>query len=91
MLGWDIETYAKRAEAFGWKAVVVQDGHDFDQILAAFEKMHTLQTTTPAKPFFILARTIKGKGVSFMENKIEWHGVAPKPEQCEQAIQELNT
>jgi transketolase len=85
-----LEPLADKWRAFGWNVVEI-DGHDFDQILAAFEKMHTLQTTTPAKPFFILARTIKGKGVSFMENKIEWHGVAPKPEQCEQAIQELNT
>ena len=74
----------KKFEAFGWHVIVI-DGHDYDQINKAFEEAKTVK----GKPTMILAHTIKGKGVSFMEDKANWHGVAPKPEECELALKEL--
>jgi transketolase len=70
--------------AFGWHVLEI-DGHDMRQILAAFaEARHTR-----GQPTAIIARTVKGKGVSFMENEVDWHGVAPKGEQIAQALEEL--
>ena len=65
--------------------VISVDGHDFQQLLDAFEKAKGVQ----GKPTAIIARTVKGKGVSFMENNPEWHGKAPTPEQAEQALAEI--
>ncbi len=75
----------KKFEAFNWHVITI-DGHDFSQIEAALNEA----TTTNGKPTAIIANTIKGKGVSFMENKVNWHGVAPNDEQAEQALAELN-
>lgn len=61
------------------------DGHDFDAIRSAFAKARE----NKGKPTVIIAKTIKGKGVSFMENKVNWHGVAPKDQDKEQALKEL--
>jgi transketolase len=61
------------------------DGHDLDQILEADAKARE----TKGRPTLVVANTVKGKGVSFMEGKVDWHGVAPKPEQVEQALAEL--
>ncbi|MCR5010584.1 MAG: transketolase [Clostridia bacterium] len=71
-----------KMEAFGF-AVDVIDGHDFDQILTALDKF------TEGKPHCIIANTVKGKGVSFMENAVGWHGKAPNAEQLEQARKDL--
>ena len=70
--------------AFGWDVQII-DGHDFDQIAAAVEKAKTVK----GKPQLILAKTVKGKGVSFMENEAGWHGKAPSEEQAKQAVEEL--
>ena len=61
------------------------DGHNFDELIAALDKFETVK----GKPFVILANTIKGKGVSFMEGKNQWHGKAPNDEQLEAALSEL--
>ena len=74
----------KKFEAFNWHTITI-DGHDFDQIEAALKEAATID-----KPVAIIAKTIKGKGVSFMENQCGWHGVAPNDEQYEQAMSELN-
>ncbi len=74
----------KKLEAFGFH-VIVADGHDFDEIEKAFEKAKTVK----GKPTAIIFKTIKGKGVSFMENRVEWHGVAPNDEQYERAVAEI--
>lgn len=74
---------ADKIKAFGWNVVEI-DGHDMNQILDALE-----QSKTSDKPFAIIAHTVKGKGVSFMENNAGWHGKAPNDEQFEQALQEL--
>ena len=71
--------------AFGMDVVEVSDGNDYDQILAALNKPHT-----PGKPKLIRMKTIKGKGVSFMENQVGWHGKAPNEEQRAKALSELD-
>ena len=78
------EPLDKKMEAFNWNVIKI-DGHDFEAIAAAFDaaKAHKGQ------PTMILAKTTKGKGVSFMENKASWHGVAPNDEQYAQAHAEL--
>lgn len=70
--------------AFGWNVITI-DGHDFDQIFAALD----MAKDTVGKPTMIIAKTVKGKGVSFMENQASWHGSAPSEEQLEQALLEL--
>ncbi|RKZ01490.1 MAG: transketolase [Candidatus Hydrothermota bacterium] len=72
--------------AFKWATRSI-DGHDFDQILDAFEWAKSVK----GQPALIVANTIKGKGVSFMENKVEWHGKAPTWEQFEMALKELES
>ncbi len=79
-----IEPIADKWAAFGWHVIPV-DGHDLDALIAAFEEAKNVK----GKPTFILADTVKGKGVSFMEGKVDWHGTAPTAEQAEQAIREL--
>lgn len=74
----------KKFEAFNWRVIVI-DGHDFDAIEAALAEA----ATETEKPVAIIAKTVKGKGVSFMENKVSWHGSAPNEEQYEQAMAEL--
>lgn len=74
----------KKFEAFGWNVITI-DGHNFEEILSALEKAKN----TKGMPTCIVAKTIKGKGVSFMENQAGWHGAAPSKEQCAQALSEL--
>ena len=74
----------KKFEAFNWHVITI-DGHDFEQIEAALKEAGTVD-----KPVAIIAKTVKGKGVSYMENAVNWHGAAPNDELYEQAIQELN-
>ena len=74
----------KKFEAFGFHVISI-DGHDFDQIEAALNEAKA----TKGKPTAIIARTVKGKGVSFMENQVGWHGSAPNDEQYEKAVAEI--
>jgi len=74
----------KKFEAFNFH-VINTDAHDFDALSAAFKEAKTVK----GKPTAIIARSIKGKGVSFMENQASWHGVAPNDEQYAQAMEEL--
>ncbi len=74
----------KKSEAFNFHVIQI-DGHDFDQIAAAFKEAKE----TKGQPTAIIAKTVKGKNVSFMENKASWHGVAPNDEQYAQALAEL--
>ena len=71
--------------AFGWNVIVI-DAHNYDAILEAIEEAKA----TKGKPTMILAKSVKGKGVSFMENSPAWHGAAPNQEQFDQAIAELD-
>ncbi len=70
--------------AFGWNVIEI-DGHDFAQIFDSLDKAETVK----GKPTMIIANTIKGKGISFIENKAGWHGIAPKPDELECALKEL--
>lgn len=74
----------KKFEAFKWHTITI-DGNDFDQIEAALKEAETVD-----KPVAIIAKTVKGKGVSYMENAVNWHGTAPNDELYEQAMKELN-
>ena len=81
----DMETYRVRWSAFGWHVISI-DGHDLSQIVDAYQKARTIK----GQPTAILARTLKGKGVSFTENLPNWHGKPLSKEQMEKAIEELN-
>jgi len=83
-LGWDTRTYAERARAFGWHAIEI-DGHDLREIDNAF----ATAVTTDDRPVAIVARTLKGKGVSFVEDINGWHGKAIPKEDEQKAIDEL--
>lgn len=61
------------------------NGHDYDEIINAIAKAKEVK----GKPTAIICNTVKGKGVSFMENQAGWHGTAPNKEQCEQALKEI--
>lgn len=74
----------KKFEAFGWNTLII-DGHNYDEILEAIEKAKN----TKGQPTVIVCKTVKGKGVSFMENQAGWHGTAPSVEQRDQAIKEI--
>ncbi|MYG00649.1 transketolase [Candidatus Poribacteria bacterium] len=85
MYAFDIDTYCQRFEAFGWQTIGI-DGHDFNEILPALEKAKA----STDKPTMIVAKTYKGKGVSFLENEDNWHGKAvEKGEQLDKALEEL--
>ena len=79
-----VEPLDKKWEAFGWNVIKI-DGHNFEEILSALEKAKECKD----KPTMILAKTVKGKGVSFMENVCGFHGVAPTAEELEKALAEL--
>jgi transketolase len=87
--GWKINHYAKKAEAFDWEAIVVKDGHDLKEIYKAFNKISSEKIAFASKPIMIIAKTIKGKGVSFLENKNGWHGKALDKEELRLALKEL--
>ncbi|KNZ70130.1 transketolase [Thermincola ferriacetica] len=78
------EPVADKWQAFGWHVVVI-DGHDFKQIISALQEARRVK----GKPAMIIANTVKGKGISFMENEVGWHGSAPDAEQVQQALAEL--
>ena len=80
----DPTPHDKKLEAFGFHVIAI-DGHDFNAIEAAFEEAKTVK----GKPTAIIAKTIKGKGVSYMENQVGWHGSAPNDEQYAQAVAEI--
>ncbi len=81
----DLETYRVRWSAFGWHVIAV-DGHDLPQVLAAYKEARA----TKGRPTIILARTLKGKGVSFTEGLPNWHGKPLSKEQMEKAFAELD-
>lgn len=80
----DIEPIGDKFKSFGWHIVNI-DGHSFDEIFKAIEEAKN----TKGKPTMIIAKTIKGKGVSFMEDEAGWHGKAPSQEETKIALEEL--
>jgi transketolase len=79
-----IEPVADKWRAFGWHVMEI-DGHNMTEIVEALEDAKTFK----GMPTVIIARTIKGKGVSFMENVVDWHGKAPCREEAEEALEEI--
>lgn len=75
----------KKFEAFGWNVLTI-NGHDYDEIKNALKTARA----TKGKPTAVIMKTVKGKGVSYMENSVKWHGVAPNEEEYEKAISELD-
>ncbi|WMJ80502.1 transketolase [Clostridium sp. MB40-C1] len=75
---------SEKFRAFGWH-VIDADGHDFEALINAIEEAKN----TKGKPTMVVCKTIKGKGVSYMENEVGWHGSTPSKEQCEEALKEL--
>lgn len=84
MYGHDLSAYAKRVSSFGWETLLV-DGHSITDIMSAYKKVLMVKD----RPVMIIARTIKGKGVSFIEDKDGWHGKALDREELAMALQEL--
>jgi len=87
--GWNrdvmnLDPFNKKWQAFGWHVIEV-DGHDLNQLVNAFEQAKSIK----AQPTVIIAHTTKGKGVSFMENNLDFHGKAPNAAQVEMALKEL--
>ncbi len=80
----DVEPLDEKYASFGWE-VIRTDGHDMQQVVEAFEKARAVE----GKPVVILAETVKGKGVSFMEHQLGWHGKAPSREELDAALKEL--
>jgi transketolase len=80
----NLEPIAAKWQAFGWNVLEI-DGHNMKEILAAFDQAKTVK----GKPTIIIAHTIKGKGVSFMEGVVDFHGRAPTKEEAEKALEEL--
>jgi len=72
-------------KSFGWE-VIETDGHDVEKLMDSYDKAAGIK----GKPQVIVAHTVKGRGVSFMENQVKWHGVAPKKDEYEKAISELD-
>jgi transketolase len=85
MYGRDLEAYEKRIAAFGWKPIVIRDGHAFPEILQAYQDSFE----AAGKPVMLIAATIKGKGVSQVEDQNGWHGKALKQEDLEKALEGL--
>ena len=75
----------EKLRAFGWETAEI-DGHDYDALEGVFAQAKTVK----GRPFAIVMKTTKGKGVSYMENQVGWHGKAPNDEQAETALKELN-
>jgi transketolase len=84
MHGWDLDSYARRLEAFGWHAIAI-DGHDVEEIDRAYAEAEL----TTGKPTAIVAKTIKGKGYSAIEDKGGWHGKAISKDEADAAVAEM--
>jgi len=80
----DLEPVLEKWKAFGWPVIEI-DGHDLAQIAKALDQAEAIK----GRPTFVVAHTVKGKSVSFMENNPEWHGKAPKPQEGTRAIREI--
>ncbi len=85
ILEWDIDAYKARFESFGWYVITIEDGHNVQNVITAFEQVKNSQD----KPVCIIAKTIKGKGIKMIEDKLEWHGKALKREELENAMHDL--
>lgn len=86
MLGHNLDGYEKRLGSFGWDTYIIPDGHDLEEINKAFD---WASKRKDGKPKMIIAKTTKGKGVSFLENKNGWHGKVLSESECDKALKKL--
>jgi len=82
----DMDPLSEKWKAFGWDVAII-NGHSFEELLSVFKDLHSRKSD---RPLMIIAETVKGKGVSFMEGKCKWHHSVPKGEELETARRELN-
>ena len=85
----NIDPLDKKLEAFGWNVINIADGNDMAQVVAAFDKLPAADVSVKRKPTAIIANTVKGKGVDFMEGNHKWHGGGIAKEQLDQALASL--
>lgn len=88
LLGYDLIDLEKRIKSFGWKTYLINDGNNLDEVDKAFQFVLT-DSAKDNSPYMILAKTVKGKGVSFLENKNGWHGKALSEDDCQKGLKEL--
>lgn len=87
MYGHDLDAYRDRVQAFGWRCILLDDGHDLERVVEALG-----QANSPCDmPTMVIARTVKGKGVSFLENELGWHGKALSGDKLDAALDEIGT
>lgn len=89
MLSWDVKTYQKRIESFGWDTVLIENGHNVKSIIQTYQIINSPRTTKEQKPIMIIAKTVKGKGIALLEDKNGWHGKPISKEQLQKALKEL--
>lgn len=87
--GWDIYDYQKKLDAFGWKTLVINNAHNLKEVHDSFSEAENKRTVNDQRPTMIIARSVKGKGVGFLENKENWHGKALNKTQLKKALHEL--
>jgi transketolase len=87
MYGHDVENFAHKSSSFGWDTYLV-DGHDIETLIETFHAIND-EESNPEAPKMIVCQTLKGKGVSFLEDKDNWHGKALSPEELEKALPEI--
>lgn len=84
-----IESIEDAVRAFGWNVIEIEDGNDILQVVEAFDSIPPVDLSKNTKPTFIIANTVKGKGVDFMENDYKWHGGGIAQEELEQALADI--
>ena len=89
MLGWDLDTYKKRVESFGWNTIVIENGNSLKDVQVAFEAINRQLTTDNRQPTMIIAKTKKGAGITSIEDKDNWHGKPLPKEMLDDALKEL--
>ncbi|MEX1052312.1 MAG: transketolase, partial [Patescibacteria group bacterium] len=86
MLGWNIQEYKKRVEAFNWKVYLIDDGNDLSKVQKIFSQALKNKTSNPT---MIIAKTVKGKGISIFENKERWHSKTLDEKQLQEGLKEI--
>lgn len=94
MLGWDLDILGQRCKSMGWNVYIVEDGHDLSQLQVTYQRLFqdmqdSFRPDHSNKPSIIICKTVKGKGIDFLENKATWHGKALSQKELQQALLQL--